>query len=241
MWVSHRGEICQPGCQSPLSAFQRPAHSRPGAGLTLRSFARRTATREFRPLLVRGSDVTGRRCMSGGGREEYSRVRAPIVSVATGQLAGHNVLVGDLPLDQNALPDNAPDGRPCYRVGRRRAERMLSREENEFVSRVGPGTPMGGLMRAVLAAGDAVIGATVDGLGSGASAVAGRAVDCISGFLWPRGIDGAQLSASRGVAVFRSERRERTAMRLPRLEVQRRRRTAWTCRTSRRSPIFGTK
>ena len=124
---------------------------------------------------------------------------------------------------------------------------MLSKAENEYLCRIGPGTPMGNLMRQYwlpairsdeLAEPD---GAPLRVRLLGEDLIGFRAIDR------PGRPDPEQLPASRRVAVLRPQRRGRPAVRLPRLEVRRQRhvrrhaqragRVRLQTRRSRRSPI----
>ena len=117
-------------------------------------------------------------------------------------------------------------------LGRRRTA-MLSTEDNELLCRVGPGTPMGAFMREYwLPAFCRASCAEPDGAPH-APAPARREPDRLPDHLGQVRPHGQQLPAPRRVAVLRPQRRRGPALRLPRLEVRRRRATASTCPTSR--------
>ena len=101
---------------------------------------------------------------------------------------------------------------------------MLSQEENELVTRVGPGTPMGNLFREYWLPALLQRGAARARQRSVARHDARRTADrfprhaTARSACWPE-----QLPASRRVAVLRPQRGRRPALRLPRLEVRHRR------------------
>ena len=101
--------------------------------------------------------------------------------------------------------------------------RMLTREENEALCRVGPGTLMGNLMREYWV--PALLSSEVARADSrpGARPAARREADRLPRHQRPGRAHPEQLPASRRIAVLRSQRRGRPALRLPRLEVRRRR------------------
>ena len=88
----------------------------------------------------------------------------------------------------------------------------------------------------VLAAGDSLGRAAAPDGAAAARAAAGRGPDRLPHHVGPGRPGAEQLPASRRVAVLRTQRRRGPALRLPRLEVRRRRHTASTCPTSRPSP-----
>ena len=100
---------------------------------------------------------------------------------------------------------------------------MLTHEENELVSRVGPGTPMGNLMRQYWM--PAMLSSELPSPDSDPVRVVllGEKLIAFRDTNGQVGLLDQQLSASRRVAVLRPQRRERPALRLPRLEVRRRR------------------
>ena len=102
-------------------------------------------------------------------------------------------------------------------------DRMLKQEENELITRVGPGTPMGNLMREYWV--PAMLSSELPAPDSRPVRVLLLGEQLIA---FPRHQRqgrpaGEQLPASRRVAVLRPQRRSRPALRLPRLEVRRRR------------------
>ena len=101
---------------------------------------------------------------------------------------------------------------------------MLSKQDNEVLCRVGPGTPMGNLLRQYWMPGDPLGRAAVAGLPAGARQAAGRGAHRLPHDLRRRRPDAERLPAPRRLAVLRPQRRRRPALRLPRLEVRRRRR-----------------
>ena len=115
---------------------------------------------------------------------------------------------------------------------------MLSQSDNELICRVGPGTPMGELMRQywipalAVAASCKADGAPVRVMLLGEKLIAFRDTR------GPRRLMDHRLPASRRLAVLRPQRGGRAALRLSRLEVRRRPATASTCRTCRRNPDF---
>ena len=110
---------------------------------------------------------------------------------------------------------------------------MLSREDNELLCRVGPGTPMGNLMRQYW----------VPAALSSELPAAGRRRRCACA-CWARissrfrddlrrgRPDPEQLPAPRRQPLLRPQRGRGPALRLPRLEVRRRPASASTCRAS---------
>ena len=110
---------------------------------------------------------------------------------------------------------------------------MLSKEDNDTLGRVGPGTPMGEMMRQYWLP-------LMYALGAGARTARRSAYDCwAKNLIAFRATDGdvwagqGGVSASRRVAVLRPQRGGRSALRLPRLEVRRRPALASTCLRSR--------
>ena len=118
---------------------------------------------------------------------------------------------------------------------------MLTKEDNELVTNTNPGTPMGELLPALLAAGRAVGGAAGAGLRAGARHDPGREAHRLPRHGRPRRPGRRLLPAPRRAVVLRPQRGERPALRLPRLEVRRRPATASTCRTRRKATRTGTR
>ena len=87
---------------------------------------------------------------------------------------------------------------------------MLTREDNELLTRVGPGTPLGQLMRhywiPVVQSSELEPGGTETGEAAGGGA--GRGAEPGGA----RGITGGILSASPGVPLFWTQRRRRAAL-----------------------------
>ena len=98
---------------------------------------------------------------------------------------------------------------------------MTNAIESEQLTRVGPGTMMGDLMRQVLVACREVLGAC-RGRRSAAADAAGREADRVPRPHGSRGCHGPSLPASLRIAVLREERAGRHSLCLPRLEVRRR-------------------
>src|SRR5215475_1124750 len=98
---------------------------------------------------------------------------------------------------------------------------MLSREENELLTRVGPGTPTGELFRRfwlpVLLSEELA----TRGRRPGARAHPRGRSRRVSGHARRGWLAGAQLPAPRRVAVLRPQRGGRPAVRVPRVEVRR--------------------
>ena len=121
------------------------------------------------------------------------------------------------------MPWSGPANASASASGRGNQEAaMLSQQDNEFLVRTGRGTPMGNLMRRYWI--PALLSWELPG------PIATRcASDCWaktwSRFATPTARSGCcrQLPASRRVAVLRPQRRKRLALRVPRLEVHRRR------------------
>ena len=110
---------------------------------------------------------------------------------------------------------------------------MLSTEDNELLCRVGPGTPMGTLMRQYW-----IPGALSSELpeSDGAPMRVRLLGEDLIAFRDSSGAgrrDPEQLPAPRRLAVLRPQRGRGAALRLPRLEVRRRPAPASTCPTSR--------
>ena len=110
---------------------------------------------------------------------------------------------------------------------------MLSVQDNELLCRVGPGTPMGDLMRQYWIPALLLGRAAGARLPAAAPAAAGRGPDRLPRHLRRGRPDPERLPAPRRLAVLRPQRRRRPALRLPRLEVRRRPAPASTCRRSR--------
>ena len=110
---------------------------------------------------------------------------------------------------------------------------MLSREDNELLCRIGPGTPMGDLMRQYWMPALLVDELPEPGLPAAARAPAGREPHRLPRHLRQGRPHPERLPAPRRLAVLRPQRGRRPALRLPRLEVRRVRAPASTCRPSR--------
>ena len=100
---------------------------------------------------------------------------------------------------------------------------MLSNEDNEALCRVGPGTPMGNLMRQYWMPAAALGRAAVARLPAAARAPAGRGPHRLPHDLRRGRPDAERLPAPRRLDVLRPQRGRGPALRLPRLEVRRRR------------------
>ena len=114
---------------------------------------------------------------------------------------------------------------------------MLSKEDNELLCRVGPGTPMGNLFRQYWLPAMKSDELPVAGLPAGAHQAAGRGADRLPHNLRRRRPDPERLPASRRLDVLRTQRRRWPALRLPRLEVRRQPAPASTCPPSRPSQL----
>ena len=116
---------------------------------------------------------------------------------------------------------------------------MLTREENELLCRVGPGTPMGELMREYWV--PALPSSEFPGpdCAAEAHAAAGREPRDVPRHRGPDGRCRRGLPAPRRQHVLRPQRGGRSALRLPRLEVRRRPAPASTCRPSSGQPSPG--
>ncbi len=100
---------------------------------------------------------------------------------------------------------------------------MLSPEDNELVTRIGPGTPMGAVLRRYWI--PALVAAGIGGARrrAGARAIARRKAPRVSRQSRPGRPRRRILSASPRLAVVRAQRRNRAALRLSRLEIRCRR------------------
>ena len=116
---------------------------------------------------------------------------------------------------------------------------MLKQEENELITRVGPGTAMGNTMRRYWM--PALLASELPHPDSDPVRVRLLGEDLIA-FRDTNGTVGLIQNncPHRGASLFfGTQRRGRPAVRVPRLEVRRRRATASTCPTSPPSPTFG--
>ena len=111
--------------------------------------------------------------------------------------------------------------------------RMLSKEDNDILTQVGPGTPMGDLMRQYWIPALMTDRAADAGLPAGAPAPAGREPHRLPDDVRRGRHHPERLPAPRRLDVLRPQRGRRPALRLPRLEVRRRPAPASTCRLSR--------
>ena len=110
---------------------------------------------------------------------------------------------------------------------------MLSKQDNEILCRVGPGTPMGDLMRQYWLPGADVERAADAGRPAAAPAPARREPHRLPDDLRRASASlPERLPAPRRLDVLRPQRRRGPALRLPRLEVRRRPAPASTCRPS---------
>ena len=100
---------------------------------------------------------------------------------------------------------------------------MLSREDNEFLTRSGPGTPMGDLLRRFWMPALLERGAARARRAAQEDQDPGRGPAGLPRHRRPRRHRRAALPASRRQPLFRPQRGVRPALRLPRLEVRRRR------------------
>ena len=99
---------------------------------------------------------------------------------------------------------------------------MLAHDENERVTRVGPGTPMGDTHAPLLDPGAPGVGAARARRPAGPRQAARRGARGLPRHAGPRRAARRALPAPAGVALPRSQRGVRPALRLPRLEVRRR-------------------
>ena len=97
---------------------------------------------------------------------------------------------------------------------------MMSREQNEQLSRIGPGTLMGKLLRRYWAPFLLAVGNPRAGLPAGQGQADGRDADRLPRQQGPRRPDRRILRPSRRLAVVRRERRLRHPLPLPRLEIR---------------------
>ena len=100
---------------------------------------------------------------------------------------------------------------------------MLSPQDNEYLCRIGPGTPMGNLFRQYWLPAITLRRAAVAGLPAAARQAAGRGAHRLPHDLRRGRPDAELLPAPRRLDVLRPQRGRRPALRLPRLEVRRRR------------------
>ena len=101
---------------------------------------------------------------------------------------------------------------------------MLSESDNDILCRVGPGTLMGDLMREYWIPALLLERASNAGLPADAPKAAGREPDRLPRHFGRVGLIAERLPAPRRLDVLRPQRRRRTALRVPRLEVRRARR-----------------
>ena len=97
---------------------------------------------------------------------------------------------------------------------------MLRKEQNDLLTQTGPGTPMGQMFRAELAARAAGRGAARERMPAGAGEAARRAAAGLARHARPLCADRRVLRPSRRLAVVRPQRAQRAALPLSRLEIR---------------------
>ena len=115
---------------------------------------------------------------------------------------------------------------------------MLSAKDNEMLTRTGAGTPMGDLFRRFWVPVAAVAGTARARLSAAAGQGDGRGPDRLSRYPEPGRPGRAALPASRRQPVLRPQRAWRHPLRLPWLEVRRRRHSVWKCRPWPRNEAY---
>ena len=123
-----------------------------------------------------------------------------------------------------------------------RGSHMLTQQDNELLTRVGPGTPMGELMRRYWMPALLVLGAAGARLPAVEVRLLGEDLVAFRADRRPRRRRSTRTArTARAQPVLGPQRGGRPALRLPRLEVRRRRRRASTCRRSRRAATSRTR